>query len=69
MPGCIAPTLLQVRQSLYNFEDCLGGGKPKAQAAADALRCIFPGVTADGIALSIPMPGHPIAEAELDKVG
>ncbi|GAB4815334.1 hypothetical protein N2152v2_002380 [Parachlorella kessleri] len=57
-----------VRQSLYNFEDCLGGGKPKAQAAADALRCIFPGVTADGIALSIPMPGHPIAEAELDKV-
>ncbi len=27
-----------VRQSLYAFADCLDGGKPKAQAAADALQ-------------------------------
>ena len=33
-----------VRQSLFTFEDCLNGGKPKAQAAAEALRRIFPGV-------------------------
>lgn len=33
-----------VRQSLFTFEDCLNGGKPKAQAAAEALKRIFPGV-------------------------
>lgn len=33
-----------VRQSLFTYEDCLNGGKPKAVAAADALRRIFPGV-------------------------
>jgi hypothetical protein len=59
----------QVRQSLYNFGDCLSGGKPKAQAAAEAVRGIFPGVTAEGMALSIPMPGHPITAAEVEKVG
>lgn len=33
-----------VRQPLFDFEDCLGGGKPKAQCAADRLKKIFPGV-------------------------
>lgn len=33
-----------VRQSLFTFEDCLDGGKPKAEAAANALKRIFPGV-------------------------
>ncbi|CAI7935477.1 ubiquitin-like modifier-activating enzyme ATG7, partial [Podarcis lilfordi] len=33
-----------VRQPLYEFEDCLGGGKSKALAAADRLQKIFPGV-------------------------
>lgn len=33
-----------VRQPLFEFEDCLDGGKPKAQCAADRLRKIFPGV-------------------------
>lgn len=57
-----------MRQSLYEFKDCLAGGKPKAQAAAEAVRRIFPGVVAEGVALSIPMPGHPMAEAERHKV-
>lgn len=48
-----------VRQPLFNFEDV---GKPKAQAAADALKKIFPLVEATGILLEIPMIGHPIAE-------
>lgn len=52
-----------VRQSLYEFEDCLDGGKPKAQAAADALVRIFPGVHAKGHVLSVPMPGHPVVPA------
>lgn len=49
-----------VRQPLYEFEDCLGGGKPKALAAAERLQKIFPGVNASGFNMSIPMPGHPV---------
>ncbi|XP_060036690.1 ubiquitin-like modifier-activating enzyme ATG7 isoform X2 [Erinaceus europaeus] len=49
-----------VRQPLYEFEDCLAGGKPKALAAADRLQKIFPGVNAQGFSMSIPMPGHPV---------
>uniref|UniRef100_A0A2K6FZA3 Ubiquitin-like modifier-activating enzyme ATG7 n=1 Tax=Propithecus coquereli TaxID=379532 RepID=A0A2K6FZA3_PROCO len=49
-----------VRQPLYEFEDCLGSGRPKALAAADRLQKIFPGVNARGFNMSIPMPGHPV---------
>ncbi|KAH8984457.1 hypothetical protein EDB92DRAFT_1887074 [Lactarius akahatsu] len=49
-----------VRQPLFEFDDCIDGGKPKAEAAAARLRKIFPGVDAEGVTLSIPMPGHPI---------
>jgi len=50
-----------VRQVLFNLEDCHydhGQGKPKAQAAADALKEIAADVKSEGIKLSIPMPGH-----------
>lgn len=57
-----------VRQSLFTFDDCLDGGKPKAQAASAMLTKIFPGVTTNGHELNIPMPGHPISESFLDKV-
>ncbi|EIW75651.1 E1-like protein-activating [Coniophora puteana RWD-64-598 SS2] len=49
-----------VRQPLFEFADCLEGGKPKAECAANALKKIFPGMNTRGIELSIPMPGHPI---------
>uniref|UniRef100_A0A3Q2TCY0 Ubiquitin-like modifier-activating enzyme ATG7 n=1 Tax=Fundulus heteroclitus TaxID=8078 RepID=A0A3Q2TCY0_FUNHE len=49
-----------VRQPLFEFEDCLGGGKSKATAAAGRLTKIFPGVNAEGYTMSIPMPGHPV---------
>ncbi|KAM9800601.1 ubiquitin-like modifier-activating enzyme ATG7 isoform 1-T4 [Syngnathus typhle] len=49
-----------VRQPLYEFEDCLGGGKAKAIAAVERLTKIFPGVNAEGFNMSIPMPGHPV---------
>ncbi|CAG8597959.1 17823_t:CDS:10 [Racocetra persica] len=49
-----------VRQSLFFFEDCLEGGKPKASAAAENLKKIHPSVVSEGHDISIPMPGHPI---------
>jgi len=57
-----------VRQSLFEFADCLDGGKPKAAAAADMLTRIFPGVTAAGVRMSIPMPGHPVNAADAAEV-
>jgi hypothetical protein len=33
-----------VRQPLFEFEDCLDGGKPKAACAANHLKKIFPGI-------------------------
>ncbi|KZP04878.1 E1-like protein-activating [Athelia psychrophila] len=56
-----------VRQPLFEFEDCLNGGKPKAACAADALKKIFPGINATGLDLSIPMPGHPIPPASVEQ--
>lgn len=53
-----------VRQFLYKFSDC---GLPKAEAAASALKEIFPGVTSNGVVLSIPMPGHSVGESLLDE--
>ncbi|POI30206.1 hypothetical protein CIB84_006044, partial [Bambusicola thoracicus] len=54
-----------VRQPLYEFEDCLSGGKPKALAAAERLQKIFPGVNSEGYNMSIPMPGHPVNFSEV----
>lgn len=56
-----------VRQSLFNFEDCLDGGKSKAEAAAQMLTKVFPGVKSKGYTLTIPMPGHPISESTKTK--
>lgn len=50
-----------VRQSLFNFEDCKGGGRFKAEAAASALSAVYPGVRSTSHVLTIPMPGHPLA--------
>lgn len=47
-----------VRQWLFEFNDCLDGGKSKAAAAAAHLKAIFPSVHAQGVDLQIPMPGH-----------
>ena len=47
-----------VRQSLFRFDDCANGGKPKAAAAAEELKRIFPDVQSTGVKLNIPMPGH-----------
>ncbi|KAG8876401.1 Autophagy protein 7 [Tulasnella sp. 331] len=56
-----------VRQPLFEFEDCLDGGKPKAATAAARLRKIFPGIDAEGHELAIPMPGHPIPSQSVEQ--
>jgi ubiquitin-like modifier-activating enzyme ATG7 len=53
-----------VRQSLYTFEDCLDGGRPKAEAAAEALAKVFPSGEFEGIKAGIAMPGHPPPDSE-----
>ena len=49
------------------LQDCLDGGRPKAEAAAEAVKKIFPECNAKGVQLSIPMPGHPIPPSEIEK--
>ena len=57
-----------VRQALFNHEDCVGGDTPKAQAAADALKRIFPAVHATAHRIAIPMPGHAVGASEAPSV-
>jgi ubiquitin-like modifier-activating enzyme ATG7 len=56
-----------VRQPLFNFADCLEGGKKKALCAAEALKEIYPGVDSEGHVLSVPMAGHPVTDATRTK--
>ncbi|ODV84761.1 hypothetical protein CANARDRAFT_28901 [[Candida] arabinofermentans NRRL YB-2248] len=56
-----------VRQPLYNFEDCLNGGKWKAETAAESMKQIFPLVDAQGFNLEVPMAGHPITNESKQK--
>lgn len=51
-----------VRQPLFDFKDCQGGGAPKATRAAAALREIYPGVDSEGHVLEVPMLGHPFTD-------
>lgn len=51
-----------VRQPLFEFDDCVDGGKPKAAQAAQMLKRIYPGVDSQGHSLSVPMLGHPFTD-------
>lgn len=53
-----------VRQPLFEFTDV---GKPKAQAAAAALKKVFPLMNVEGVELSVPMIGHPITNVEIER--
>jgi ubiquitin-like modifier-activating enzyme ATG7 len=57
-----------VRQSLFEFVDCLDGGKPKSVAAANKLKQIFPDCNSASVEMSIPMPGHPIPDGHEEQV-
>lgn len=49
-----------VRQSLFEYEDCVAR-RFKAVAAAERLVKIFPEINARAVVMTIPMPGHPFA--------
>ncbi|CAD6191229.1 unnamed protein product [Caenorhabditis auriculariae] len=56
-----------VRQSLSEFGDaCEGRGK--AETAAAALKRIFPSIDAQAVRLTIPMPGHTLADSECENL-
>lgn len=62
-----------VRQPLFEFNDCIDGGKPKAACAAAMLKRIYPGVECEGHNLPVPMLGHPNTDeaktkADLDQL-
>lgn len=58
-----------VRQNLFEVQDCEGGGKDKAIAAAEALKRIAgPTVDSEGYVLTIPMPGHAFSSKEEESV-
>ncbi|PJF17474.1 Ubiquitin-like modifier-activating enzyme ATG7 [Paramicrosporidium saccamoebae] len=50
------------RQSLFRFEDCVNGGRPKAETAALRALEIDPNAKVVGISTHIPMPGHVITD-------
>eukprot|EP01080_Neovahlkampfia_damariscottae_P010723 gene10723-3343_t len=57
-----------VRQSLYNYEDCLDGGKPKAKCASDNLKKIYPNANSNYVNMNIPMPGYVVTKETRDEI-
>ena len=59
-----------VRQSLFELSDCAEGGKFKAEAAAQSLKRIAgeENMNSQGVALTIPMPGHPFGTEKAEEV-
>jgi len=59
-----------VRQNLFELTDCAEGGKMKAAAAAESLRRIAgeENMKSRGVALTIPMPGHPFGTDKAEEV-
>jgi len=57
-----------VRQPLFEFEDCIEGGKPKAKCAAEHIMKIYPRANAKHYAIDIPMPGHVVSDETRKEV-
>ncbi|KFD60739.1 hypothetical protein M514_10096 [Trichuris suis] len=55
------------RQSLFTVQDCIDGGKWKHEAAAAALKQIFPAMEVHSYGYTVPMPGHIIEECDEAK--
>jgi ubiquitin-like modifier-activating enzyme ATG7 len=57
-----------VRQPLYEYKDCLNGGRNKAEAAAEHLKLIYPKANVAHYQIDIPMPGHVFEESHREEV-
>lgn len=57
-----------VRQPLFDFKDCIDGGRKKAERASEALQEIYPGVDSSGHSMSVPMLGHPIMNEQNTRI-
>ena len=57
-----------VRQCLFTFEDSRAENNFKAEIAAKRLAEVYPKVEARGVKLSIPMPGHTVAEDQQEQL-
>uniref|UniRef100_A0A5S6R321 Ubiquitin-like modifier-activating enzyme ATG7 n=1 Tax=Trichuris muris TaxID=70415 RepID=A0A5S6R321_TRIMR len=55
------------RQSLFTIQDCVDGGKWKHEAAAAALKQIFPAMEVHSYGFSVPMPGHFVEKSNEPK--
>jgi len=53
-----------VRQSLFTHQDA-ADGRPKAQAAAEAIKAIMPDAECEAVVMDIPMPGHPQSKPDV----
>ena len=56
------------RQPLFCFNDCLNGGRPKSQAAAEELKRICPDCECVYKSIEIPMPGHSFGTKGIEQV-
>ncbi|OHS96604.1 ThiF family protein [Tritrichomonas foetus] len=56
------------RQPLFCFNDCLNGGRPKSEAAADELKRVCPDVSVQFDSFEIPMPGHHTTQESFPKL-
>ena len=56
------------RQPLFCFQDCLNGGRLKAEAAAEELKRICPDCECVYKSVEIPMPGHSVGEKGIEKM-
>mmetsp|Transcript_44423 Transcript_44423/g.96567 ORF Transcript_44423/g.96567 Transcript_44423/m.96567 type:complete len:673 (+) Transcript_44423:99-2117(+) len=55
-----------VRQSLFTHGDA-AAGRPKAEAACEALRAVMPDAQVKAVELEVPMPGHPKQSTDLSR--
>ena len=57
-----------VRQCLFTFEDSRAEDNFKATTAARRITEIYPKVEAQGVTMSIPMPGHTVSEDKYEQL-
>ncbi|KAJ1923889.1 Autophagy protein 7 [Tieghemiomyces parasiticus] len=66
--GTLGTYVARALLPLYQFSDCLNGGKWKAKSAAEQLKGVYPHAVTQGHVLTIPMPGHAVGDDQRTAV-